>query len=70
MIEMERTKAKRFWQEVWDRYVDKQKYDNNEMIKKGMEDKSDSFMVSTAIWEMSDKEFDKILNLASKKTKR
>lgn len=62
---MEKTQAKRFWQEVWKRYVEKQKYTKQGEIKKGFEERTDSFMVSSAIWDMSDKEFQEII----KKTK-
>ncbi len=60
---MEKTKAKRFWQEIWKRYVDKQRYTKKGSIRKGFEGKSDSYMVAQAIWTMSDKEFEKIINL-------
>lgn len=63
---MEKTYAKRFWQEIWTRYVEKQKYKRDGDIRKGYEDKTDSFMVSTAIWNMSDKEFNEIIKKLQK----
>ena len=60
---MSESLSQRFWQEVWERYVNKQKYNKEgTKIRKGFENKSDSFLVSTAIWEMSDKEFKEIFN--------
>jgi len=58
---MEKTQAKRFWQEVWKRYVEKQKYTKQGEIRKGFEERTDSFMVSSAIWDMSNKEFQEII---------
>lgn len=60
---MEKTKARRFWQEVWKRDVEKQRYTKKGAVKKGFENQPDSYLVSTTIWEMSDKEFDEIVKL-------
>ena len=55
-----KTKAQKFWHKIWERYVEKQRYNKEGSIKKGFEDKSDSYMVAQAIWNMSDKEFEAI----------
>lgn len=58
-----KTKAQRFWQAVWERYVNKQKYTKQGNIKKRFSGilHMDSVMVSNAIWDLSDKEFTKIM---------
>ena len=65
---MEKTKAKRFWQKIWDIHVAKQRYSKAGYVKKGFEDITDSYMVAQAIWNMSDKEFEEIISLASSTT--
>ena len=63
---MEKTIAKRFWQEVWKRYVEKQRYNKNGSVKETCKYQTDSYFVSQAIWMMSDDEFKEILSRVSK----
>ena len=55
-----KSKAQEFWHKIWERYVEKQKYTEKGNVKKSMKNTPDSFLVSEAIWEMSDKEFEAI----------